>query len=95
MAQPTKEVLRIFNVAQDGFAFALNEETGQTVFLSRQICVGMEVTEADVGRFITAMVGEGTKGAQALTFDWLDEVDEHDYDDLIDRVTALEKAVFG
>ena len=92
---PTKETLRIYNVGQAGIAFALNEETGKTVFLSRQLCQGMGVEDEDVGRFITAMVGEGSKGPQALTFDWVDdEVEDDVLEALEKRVEALEKAVW-
>ena len=89
----TKQTLRIYNVAQSGIAFAVNEETGDEVFISRQICQGMDVREDDVGRFITAVVSQGEKGPQTLSFDWVDEIDEDVIEVLEDRLATLEKRI--
>ena len=90
---PTKQVLQIYNVGQAGIAFALNEETGQTVFLSRQLCTAMGIDEGDVGRGIEAMVGEGAKGPQALTFKWIEELDDDVIEEFEERIAKLEKTV--
>ena len=99
MKKAIRQRLRIFNVAVDGFAFAINEEDGTTVFLSRQLCSANEVTVDDVSREIECLVGEGAKGPQAVTMDFVDE-DMGDYDDmqaqidtLTERVSQLEKLI--
>ena len=89
-----KHTLRIYNVAQDGFAFAINEETGQTVFLSRQLCTANDITEEDVSREVECIVTEGTKGPQALTLDFPEEASDDEIiqrlEDLSNRIKALE-----
>ncbi len=99
MTKPTKQRLRIFNIGNGGFAFAINEETGDTVFLSRQLCAAHEITEEDVGQHIECLVGDGEKGPQAITVDFVDdrvepgiiEVLRSELSLLKDRVTHLEE----
>ena len=68
--------LTIYNYAAGGYAFALEEETGKTVFLPKQLCDAHEIDETDVGRVITSIVGESGKGLQANTVTFIDEDDE-------------------
>ncbi len=76
MTSPRKMRVKIFNVAMDGFAFAISEETGETVFISRQLCAAHEITEDDVAREIECLVGDGARGPQASTLTFIEEVEE-------------------
>lgn len=93
MSQPEKYHARLYNVANEGVAFAIEEETGKTVFIPRQLAVASGIEEEDVGRYVSGLTIDGSKGPQAITLDFDDEPKGNILAEILERLQVIEDHV--